>query len=164
MPTSEWQWRIPTVLMSVFSLFMMALYPFVPNSPRWLISKGRDEEAHAIFAKYHANGDMEDQLVQAEMLEIKETFAMENALQGQTSSWKECFATPGNKWRMLICVGLATCNNWNGQSEQTSCGLAYSSRLNLCRYRIVLQLANPHSGRDHRHTLSTRYQWWSFHL
>ena len=33
---------------------------------RWLISKGRGEEAYAILAKYHAEGDLDSPFVKAE--------------------------------------------------------------------------------------------------
>jgi hypothetical protein len=102
--------------MSFFAFLMICLFPFVPESPRFMIAKGRDAEAHALLAKWHANGVMDDELVAAELLEIKETFATENASKGQSKSWRQCFATPGDRWRMFICIGLATCNNWTGQS------------------------------------------------
>ncbi|RSH88808.1 hypothetical protein EHS25_003036 [Saitozyma podzolica] len=116
LPTSQWGWRVPTLLMSFFAFLMICLFPFVPESPRFMIAKGRDAEAHALLAKWHANGVMDDELVAAELLEIKETFATENASKGQSKSWRQCFATPGDRWRMFICIGLATCNNWTGQS------------------------------------------------
>jgi MFS family permease len=116
LPTSQWGWRVPTLLMSFFAFLMICLFPFVPESPRFMIAKGRDAEAHALLAKWHANGVMIDELVAAELLEIKETFATENASKGQSKSWRQCFATPGDRWRMFICMGLATCNNWTGQS------------------------------------------------
>jgi hypothetical protein len=44
---------------------------FLPESPRWLVSKDRDDEAFAILTKYHAEGDATSVLVQAEMAQIQ---------------------------------------------------------------------------------------------
>jgi hypothetical protein len=33
---------------------------------RWLVSRGRKEDGMAILARYHANGDVNDELVQDE--------------------------------------------------------------------------------------------------
>ncbi len=36
------------------------------NCTRWLISKGRGEEAYAVLTKYHAEGDVNSPFVKAE--------------------------------------------------------------------------------------------------
>ena len=43
----------------------------MPESPRWLISKGRDAQALQTLAYYHADGDENDGLVKYEFDEIK---------------------------------------------------------------------------------------------
>jgi hypothetical protein len=43
----------------------------VPESPRWLISKGKDAQALRTLAYYHADGDENDGLVRYEFDEIK---------------------------------------------------------------------------------------------
>src|SRR5947207_6202121 len=56
---------IPAILL-FFLLFLL------PESPRWLASKGRWNDAHYIIAKVNAHGDLENPLVLAEMDEVKE--------------------------------------------------------------------------------------------
>ncbi|KAI1341043.1 general substrate transporter [Xylariaceae sp. FL0016] len=116
LPGSSWQWRLPTLFISIFAAAMVTLFWFVPESPRWLISKDKDDEAHRILADLHANGFLEDQLVVGEMLEIKHTLRAQQASISEAKTWRECFGSPGDRWRMFICIGLAICNNWTGQS------------------------------------------------
>jgi len=50
---------------------------FLPESPRWLVSRDRHEEALAVLAKLHANGNANDPYVQAELSEIRAKIAQE---------------------------------------------------------------------------------------
>lgn len=43
---------------------IMVLILFFPESPRWLIAKDRREEALAVLAKYHGDGDENSPIVQ----------------------------------------------------------------------------------------------------
>ncbi|TDZ61648.1 Lactose permease [Colletotrichum trifolii] len=45
------------------------------ESPRWLVSMDRVEEARAVIANHHANGDTRSPLVKFEMMEIEETIS-----------------------------------------------------------------------------------------
>lgn len=115
---NTWSWRIPSVLQAAPALVMICFIFWVPESPRWLISRDRHEEALAILAKYHANGNLDDELVQYEFNEIKETIALEMTLQkpglaGLTELW----ATKGNRHRMLICIFAGLFSQWSGNSK-----------------------------------------------
>ncbi|KAL0246271.1 hypothetical protein GEMRC1_007483 [Eukaryota sp. GEM-RC1] len=44
----EYGWRIPFLFSGVFSIFIIILRSFIPESPRWLVTKGRVSEAEAI--------------------------------------------------------------------------------------------------------------------
>lgn len=74
---SNWSWRIPPLLQMVPSLLQITTIMMLPESPRWLISRDRHEEAHAILTKYHAEGDPESILVTAEMAQIRSTIKIE---------------------------------------------------------------------------------------
>lgn len=85
---------------------------FVPESPRWLIFKGKIEKALNILAKYHARGDTEDEVVQIEYQEIQQTLALEQQFEG--NSWSELWRTPGNRHRLIILVSLGVFSQWSG--------------------------------------------------
>ena len=65
-------WRFPLAFQIVFCIFILCFIPFLPESPRWLILKGREDEAREVLA---ALGDtnVNDHAVHSEFAEIKDT-------------------------------------------------------------------------------------------
>ncbi|KIJ32936.1 hypothetical protein M422DRAFT_265118 [Sphaerobolus stellatus SS14] len=55
---NSWAWRIPSIVQAVAPLILMASTVFGPESPRWLVSKGRDKEALKMLAHYHGQDDV----------------------------------------------------------------------------------------------------------
>jgi len=55
--SNTWAWRIPSVLQATPSVIQIVLVWFMPESPRWLVSKGREAEALKTLAYYHADGN-----------------------------------------------------------------------------------------------------------
>ncbi|KAI1308621.1 putative sugar transporter [Xylaria venustula] len=59
--TGALQWRLPLAIQLFFPLIIFPLVPIVPESPRWLLLVGRDEEAKEVLAKVNdesVNGEM----------------------------------------------------------------------------------------------------------
>lgn len=75
----------------------------MPESPRWLISKDRNEEAFDLLVLLHGNGNREDPLVLAEFKEIHDTLAYEKTIQ---TGFKSLIAPKANARRFLIVVVL----------------------------------------------------------
>lgn len=59
-----------------------------PESPRWLISKGKEAEGLRILAHYHADGNDQDPLVQFEFEEIKAAIAYDR--ESKSSVYASC--------------------------------------------------------------------------
>lgn len=85
----------------------------IPESPRFLIAKDRHEEALAILAKYHANGDVNHPTVQFEYREVRETIKAEQ-LADNSSSYIDFFKTKGNRYRLIVLFSLGLFSQWSG--------------------------------------------------
>ncbi|ERT02100.1 MFS sugar transporter [Sporothrix schenckii 1099-18] len=106
--TSNWSWRIPSLLQMAPSVLQVAFVLFLPESPRWLISRDKHEEALAVLVKYHGEGNPNSEFVIAEMAEIKTTLAIE--LEHARMSWMDMVRTRGALRRVVIgsLLGLFT--------------------------------------------------------
>ncbi|KZP22116.1 general substrate transporter [Athelia psychrophila] len=63
--------RIPWALQMIPAIILSLGMTFFPESPRWLIDHGREEEALEILADLHGQGDQTNELVVLEYEEIK---------------------------------------------------------------------------------------------
>ncbi|KIW17430.1 hypothetical protein PV08_04624 [Exophiala spinifera] len=109
---SNWSWRLPSLLQILPSTLQLIFIWFIPESPRFLISRDRHEEALEILIKYHAEGDRTSSFVAAEFQQIRETIRME--LESTKTPWKELVTNSANRRRVFIaaCVGLFS--QWSG--------------------------------------------------
>lgn len=105
---NDWSWRIPSLLQMAPSLLQIVFVFFLPESPRYLISKDRYEDAKDVLIKYHAEGNPESEFVKAEIIEIKTTLEIE--LENSKRSWGDLIRTAGMRRRVVIgsLLGLAT--------------------------------------------------------
>ncbi|KAH9940241.1 hexose transporter [Amylocystis lapponica] len=110
---STWSWRIPSLLQGLPSMFQFCLILFGPESPRWLVSNGKDMQALQTLAYYHADGDEHDPLVQYEFQEIKAAIELDRA-SSKNIGWKALVRTPGNKKRMVLIIAIAWFSQWSG--------------------------------------------------
>ncbi|KAH8812495.1 general substrate transporter [Xylogone sp. PMI_703] len=111
---SNWSWRSVSLIQMFPSLISITLTWFVPESPRWLISKGRDEEAYKILLKHHCGDDESDPLATFEYNEIKQTLALER--ESDRSGWLDLFRTRGNRYRTWIVFSCSIASQASGQT------------------------------------------------
>ncbi len=98
-----WRWMFTAVCLPAAVFFLVSL--FLPESPRWLIAKGRDAQARRLLAKIGG-----DAYADAESSQIQTSLRAENQ---QRSSWSELFA-PRLRRILAIGLGLAVLQQWCG--------------------------------------------------
>ncbi|KAG8778086.1 hypothetical protein FRC15_010970 [Serendipita sp. 397] len=110
---SIWEWRVPVLLQAIPAFVLGVSVLFLPNSPRWLVAKGRDGEAIEFLARYHANGRERDPIVYFTYSQIREALALDREV-NRTTSYLDLFKTPGNLRRMRIVFALGFFSQWSG--------------------------------------------------
>lgn len=78
-------WRFPIAFQIVFALVILAFVLRLPDSPRWLILKGREEEAINVLSAL-ADKDPNDHFIQQQFAEIKDTVLLQ-----QGAGFKDLF-------------------------------------------------------------------------
>lgn len=87
---------------------------FIPESPRYLIARDRHDEAYAILAKYHAEGDTESDFVKAEFAHMRTTLELEMEFSKRT--YMDLLRTAGMRRRTLLAAGTGLFNQWSGNT------------------------------------------------
>jgi hypothetical protein len=79
---------------------------FVPESPRFLVSVGKEDAARAVFNTYHVGENSEyADIVDFEMSEIRNAIAADEASRNIT--YVEFFRTKENRLRLFVLLFLA---------------------------------------------------------
>lgn len=104
-----------TLFQAIPAFVQISFIYWVPESPRWHISKDRPEEALQTLAKYHANGDIHNATVQFEYKEIKETLRLEFEYR-KSSNYTDFVKTKGNRYRLALLVSLGIISQYSGNA------------------------------------------------
>jgi sugar porter (SP) family MFS transporter len=102
-PIQGWRWMIGLAAVPAI-IMIIGLLP-LPESPRWLASKGRNEEALAVLGRTRATREEAD----AELEDITGAIRSEHAV-----SYRSLFRTRGVRRGILIGVVVAATNQLSG--------------------------------------------------
>ncbi|KAG6001719.1 hypothetical protein E4U54_001011 [Claviceps lovelessii] len=131
---NQWSWRLPTLVQMVPSAYQLVLIFFSPESPRWLVARGRDDEAREVLVKFHGEGDVHSPLVAFEYAEIEQVIARQAAAasaedggeegeeeeagrrdeEEKNMTWRRLFSSAANLKRIGLCFATAVFSQSSG--------------------------------------------------
>lgn len=111
----DWSWRSVSLIQAVPSVVQLCGIWWLPESPRYLVSKDKVDEAHKVLVKHHGGGNPNDATVLFEYREIKETINMEAAAD-RSSRYIDFLRTKGNRWRLAIIISLGIISQYSGNA------------------------------------------------
>lgn len=139
---SNYQWRIPFICQCFACVCVIFCVWFIPESPRWLIAQGREEEAAAFLTKYHGNGNPNARLVRLEIEEMKEGIRIDG-IDKRWWDYRPFITTHSGRWRFIQVMCISVFGQWSGN------GLGYfnSTIFNVLGYtsssmQLLLNLIN----------------------
>lgn len=107
-PSSHWQWKTPIICQIPLTLFLATGVCLFPESPRWLMVKGKEDEARIAFSKFF-DLDPHSAEISAQIEDTRHHLELERQM-GATSSWTEIFRGPDLRRTLIsafILTGLA---------------------------------------------------------
>ncbi|KAI8068091.1 general substrate transporter [Gongronella butleri] len=105
----NWQWKIVTLLQALVPLVCCIGILFCPESPRWLVKKGKIDQARRALARVR-----EDHEVEPELEEIQA--ALEWEAMNTTNSIKDLWGERSIRRRMILCLIINFGQQITGQS------------------------------------------------
>lgn len=114
LPISSKQWRIPLGVQLIPGGILFVGLMFLPESPRWLAKKGRDEDAVASLASMRCEQTDSPSVIR-EFAEIRASINEEEAA-SEGVNWKACLR-PGIRSRFILVFLLMTCQQFTGTNS-----------------------------------------------
>ncbi|KIJ26124.1 hypothetical protein M422DRAFT_272817 [Sphaerobolus stellatus SS14] len=131
---SDVSWRLPLSMQCIIGAILAVGSLFMPESPRWLIDTGKDDEGLIVIADLRG-GNLDDAAARREFEEIKEIVEAERSAGDRTyaAMWKRY------KYRVLIAMSSQAFAQLNGINGGIS---ALAQRLALLADFLILYYSN----------------------
>lgn len=114
--SSTWIWRIPSALQGFFSIVAVVVLVFVPESPRWLAMNDRADEALAVVALMHADGDVDHPETRAAWREIQDAIEFEKTDAARQATLRQIFGQKDLRMRLILVVSASVCAMLSGNN------------------------------------------------
>ena len=108
---NNWAWKTPIIVQIPMAAIYSVLIQTFPESPRWLMTKERQEEARKSFARFY-NMDPSAELITAQVTDTQAGIDFEKAI-SSTASWTEIFHRSYIR-RQLVSTLAAVASTFSG--------------------------------------------------
>ncbi|KAF4126478.1 Sugar (and other) transporter [Geosmithia morbida] len=122
--TSNQAWRIPLGLFYIVPSIIAASVWFLPESPRWLLQKGRVDEARENLHKFRVGTLYSEEAIEDELRDIQDQLRRE----ADKGSYVELFSRNNIK-RTAIVIGINFFQQATGQQFGSQYGAIYVKQL-----------------------------------
>lgn len=109
------QWKLPLALQVVFAIATVTLILFCPESPRWLLKHGKEDEARAVLDQLSVlPPDGRAEILESNFSKIKETLVEEEAAtltnkKGEKiSNIRACFTNGKDRYFHRVMLGVGS--------------------------------------------------------
>ena len=85
--SNDWAWKTPIVCQIPLSILYVLGSMLFPESPRWLLTKGREEDARRSFGRLYKKDPYSDQIT-AQVREVQIYINFEKAISSTTRGWR----------------------------------------------------------------------------
>ncbi|MCJ1303989.1 hypothetical protein MMC08_006800 [Hypocenomyce scalaris] len=98
------QWRLPIAVACIWPLALLLCSPLIPESPRWLLTRDRNEEAWEIVSRLHGGDKDEDRRLFAreEFYQMVQQVRADNAAWTSGGGHRQIFTKPSYRKRMWM--------------------------------------------------------------
>jgi sugar porter (SP) family MFS transporter len=112
---SSLEWRLPMAFQSFFAIWLVLLTTILPETPRWLVSQDRNNEAVDILARLY-DSNINDEFIQEQRAYIEASVAQESA--GGPFRIRELFSGGkiGNFRRICITIAVMLMQQFTGSN------------------------------------------------
>jgi sugar porter (SP) family MFS transporter len=110
---SNWSWRIPLICQCVPAGVVCLVVFLLPESPRWLFLRGREEEARNFLVKYHGANDPNSPWVTLQWQEFREGIDL-NGTDKRWYDYSGLFISNNARWRSLMVILMGVFGQFSG--------------------------------------------------
>ncbi|KAH7176950.1 general substrate transporter [Dactylonectria macrodidyma] len=111
--SGDWSWRMPMIFQLGPPVIVAALiYPLTPESPRYLVYKGKIDKARQVIAKYHTSSErLDDPIVVATVKQIQDSIETVDA---KAWDFTTLWSTKDARYRLFIIFIYSFYQQCNG--------------------------------------------------